>query len=116
MKELLLNVREVLGSPSALSREQGEQIYNKIFPVLIEGGNVTLDFGEIESVITPFLNVAIGKLYSDLSSEQLNNQLHIINPPDSLYSKVNIVAENAKRFYGNQEYFTRTVKENLGII
>ena len=116
MEQLSLNIREELGSPSALTREQGEIIYKKILPVLITGGHFTLDFGEVESIITPFLNVSIGKLYSSLSSEQLNEHLRIVNAPDSLYSKMRMVVENAKRFYKDQHAFNETVKETIGVI
>ena len=115
MKSIELNIREELGSPSALTREQGEIIYSRIYPVLKSGGDVTLDFGEIESIITPFLNVAIGKLYKDFSSDQLNEHLQISNATNSLYSKMRMVIENAKRFYKDQDNFTNTVKETINL-
>lgn len=75
MKNNYFNVAELIESPSALTREQGSVVYNVIVPLLRNGENITLDFADVESLITPFLNVVIGKLYEDFSSEQLNDQL-----------------------------------------
>lgn len=75
MKNNYFNVAELIENPSALTREQGSVVYNVIVPLLRNGENITLDFADVESLITPFLNVAIGKLYEDFSSEQLNDQL-----------------------------------------
>ena len=52
--DIVLNVAELIGSPSALTREQGAIVFDKIVPLLKEGKKVVLDFGEIESIITPF--------------------------------------------------------------
>ena len=88
---------EAPGSPSALSREQGAIIYTQIMQILNSGNKVILDFQDIESLITPFLNVSIGKLYETFSSSQLNTQLEIKNPPDGTNSKFKIQNGYSKR-------------------
>ena len=55
----VINVAKMIGSPSALTREQGGLIFDAIVPKLKDGKIVTLDFGDVESIITPFLNVSI---------------------------------------------------------
>ena len=47
--DIVLNVAELFGSPSALTREQGAIVFDKIVPLLKEGKKVVLDFGEIAS-------------------------------------------------------------------
>ena len=44
--DIVLNVAELIGSPSALTREQGAIVFDKIVPLLKEGKKVVLDFGD----------------------------------------------------------------------
>ena len=101
----------MIGSPSALTREQGGLIFDAIVPKLKDGKIVTLDFGDVESIITPFLNVSIGKLYEKFSSKELEERLRIVNYPDGTVNKLQIVIDNAKTYYSNRNKFEETVKE-----
>ncbi|SHM95314.1 protein of unknown function [Anaerosporobacter mobilis DSM 15930] len=96
-----VNVSEVINSPSALTREQGEKVYNCIVNNIKLENSVILDFNQIESIITPFLNVAIGKLYGDYPSDTIKKYLEIINIPNGKAASFNIVIRNAKSYYGN---------------
>ena len=91
----VINVAKMIGSPSALTREQGGLIFDAIVPKLKDGKIVTLDFGDVESIITPFLN----------------ERLRIVNYPDGTVNKLQIVIDNAKTYYSNRNKFEETVKE-----
>lgn len=108
-----INIADKLSNSSALTREQGQIIYDIIFPLLEKNNEVTLDFSGIESIITPFLNVAIGKLYENYSSSQLQRLLHVENVPSGMNSKFSLVIENAKNFYSNSKAFIEAKKEVL---
>ena len=111
MAIVTLNVASLIESPSALTREQGAIIYNQIITNLISGNKVILDFIDIESLITPFLNVSIGKLYETYNSAQLNAQLEIKNPPEGTNAKFQMVIANAKQYYSNKNAFTKVVED-----
>lgn len=111
MKTVKLNIASLIKNPSALTREQGTIVYNKITSCLNAGDKVILDFIDIESIITPFLNVSIGKLYEAFSSEQLNAQLELKNLPEGTTSKFQMVIKNAKQYYSNKSAFTKVVEE-----
>lgn len=111
MAIVTLNVASLIESPSALTREQGAVIYNQIITNLISGNKVILDFIDIESLITPFLNVSIGKLYETYNSTQLNAQLEIKNPPEGTNAKFQMVIANAKQYYSNKNAFTKVVED-----
>lgn len=106
-----INIKERIDSPSALTREQGKIIYDYIVELLDENKSVVLDFSEIESLITPFLNVAIGKLYEKYTSAELQESLKIINIPIGKTSSFKMVIENAKKYYCNQEQFNNIIKD-----
>lgn len=108
-----INIRELLDSPSALTREQGEIVYNYLIDKISKKETVILDFSEIESLITPFLNIAIGKLYKTFTSEELNQYLSIENIPASKKATLKIVIENAKRFYKDPKTFQSIVEGEL---
>lgn len=105
------NIAELIQSPSALTREQGKIVYNAIISLLSNGDKVVLDFSDIESIITPFLNVSIGKLYESYSSEQLQNLLELTNIPSGTSSKFQTVINNAKFYYKDKDNFNKVVKE-----
>ncbi len=114
MSTVTVNVKDVIGSPSALTREQGELLLAEIRKAFNAGGKVVLDFADVESIITPFLNVAIGKLYADNTSEELKEKLMIQNVPKEKVASFNLVIENAKRYYANQSEFDQKVEDVIG--
>lgn len=103
-------VEQVIGSPSALTVEQGNLVYEKIISGLEAKKKIVLDFSNIESIITPFLNVAIGKLYEKYTSDQLKENIDIINQPEGTNRKLNMVIRNAKNFYADKVGFNKIVE------
>lgn len=113
MDSIKVNICDKLNSASALTREQGKKIYDIISPALLNNEKVILDFSGIENIITPFLNVAIGKLYENNSSSKLKNLLVIVNQPTGTNAKINLVIENAKKYYQNTTAFNAAKEEVL---
>ena len=110
-KEKKINVAERIGTPSALTQEDGNIIYNEISSAIKENAHIILDFSQVESIITPFLNNAIGQLYGTFTSEQITEHLTMRNFPPEKNSTLNIVIANAKNFYSDKEKFNSVVKE-----
>lgn len=106
-----LNVAETISSPSALEQEQGDLVYNKIISAFQNSNEITLNFSDVESIISPFLNHAIGRLYESYDSEYIKRFLHMENFPNEKKSTLNIVINNAKRFYANQTQYAQIVKD-----
>lgn len=105
-----LNVMECIGTPSAITQESGDLIYEEICKSIQAERVIELDFKDIESMISPFLNNAIGKLYKDFTSEEISKYLQIINLPSEKIPTVNMVINNAKKYYANKECFEEVVK------
>lgn len=110
MNSIYLNIAEILNSPSAITRGQGEIVYDKIVENLEAGNKVVLDFSDIEGLISAFLNVAIGKLYEKYSSDVLNNQLVIKGTTAEQNRIFKVVIQNAKQYYKDKEVFDSVVK------
>lgn len=110
----VIAVSAVLDSPSALTQEQGEKIYKIISDSIDAKKEIVLDFSGIESMISPFLNIAVGKLYGAYSSAAINSYLKFYNFPESKLSTLKVVIANAKKFYENKEDYASTVKDVIG--
>lgn len=105
-----LNVRERIGTPSAITQEEGNLIYEDICCAIENKEVIELDFIEIESMISPFLNNAIGKLYANYSSEQISAYLKLKNVPPEKIATINMVINNAKRYYADKLNFEKIAK------
>lgn len=112
---MFLNVAEKIDSPSALTQEQGNIIYENIVSAFEKNEQIILDFVDIESMISPFLNNAIGRLYGKYSSEEIAGLLEFKNFPVTKKSTLNLVISNAKKFYKNKEQFQNLAKEVIDL-
>lgn len=111
--EIYLNVADKIGNPSALTQEDGNLIYSEIAQAIKNNTPIILDFEQIESMISPFLNNAIGQLYGHFTSQQISELVNIRNFPEEKNSTLNIVIANAKKYYSNKEKFNSTVEDIL---
>lgn len=109
-----VDIATEIQSPSALTQEQGEIIYRLICSSINQEQEIVLNFENVESMISPFLNTAIGKLYGIYSSDVINSYLRLLNFPDTKKSTLKIVTENAKKYYANREAYATTVKDVIG--
>ena len=94
-----------------ITSEEGEPIYKLIVDSLSKEEDVTLDFQDVTFLTTAFLNVVIGTLYKDYTSEQLQSKLHVLNINDETAARIKKVTTNAKMFYENEENFNETVEK-----
>jgi len=113
MNKIEIRVVDTINSPSALTREQGKLVYDTILTYMKKNQKVILDFSDIESLITPFLNVAIGKLYEDYSSDQIKELIEFTHIPTGMTSKFQLVINNAKLYYSNKDGFNDVLKDVL---
>ncbi len=96
-----------------ITSEEGQPIYQKIVDGLSHNEDVTLDFEGMTFLTTAFLNVAIGTLYRDYTSEQLQTRLYIVNANDETIARIKKVTDNAKAFYSDEDKFNQTVEDIL---
>ena len=113
MSKKRVKVFDIIGSPSALTVEQGKLLYNEIINILKDEEIVIVDFTNIESIIMPFLNASIGCLYENYTSEDLKEHLKVINQPEGSNRKFNMVIRNAKNFYTNKDLKRKKYEWNL---
>ena len=113
--EVIVSVFDVIGSPIAVSSEDGQKVYDRIAPLLHQGKKVRLSFEKIEIVISAFLNAAIGQLYGEFSEDEVRNLFLVpreISPEDLALLKV--VVDNAKLYFKNPKEFDQAWQDEIG--
>ncbi len=100
MRERALKIKllETVGS-RCLSIDQGESVFRILQPALKNRERVELDFAGVETLLTPFLHAAIGKLIDFYGVEAVLGSV----------SPVDITPELLQRF---NQYVDRRGREN----
>ena len=97
-----IEIKSLVGD-SCVTSEDGQHVYDVIYPKLAAGESVCLNFSNIRVFASPFFNFAIGQLLKDLEPENLNQLLKVENIiPDGLLVWQRVV-KNAKEYYKNPE-------------
>lgn len=113
MENKIIKLNDFLTLNSGVTPEEGARVYESIINAFNEGYCVTLDFEGVTLLTTAFLNVVIGDLYKDYTSEELRNRLVLKNYSDSTAIRIKKVTDNAKLFYKNENAFVKDVEEVL---
>ncbi len=97
------SIKENVGI-NGITLQDGQKVYDAIYPELKENREVTLDFAEVRIVASPFLNAAVGQLLRDLTADDLNRYLKFVNLPTVARPILKRVIENAKEYYNNEVF------------
>jgi len=109
--KFVIRIFDEIGGDSAISVDDGIIVYNKIDKAFTQSLNVTLDFQNIDLLITAFLNAAIGQLYSKYTSDFLTENLNLINVKPEDVRLFQQVIQRAKEYFANPEDFEKSIKE-----
>ena len=98
-----LKVYDITGE-YAIAADNGQEICDRILPLLQDNQAVELDFGGVNVFASAFFNVAIGQLLKHLSPDTLNQLLNISNLNATGSELLATIIANAKEYYSNQQY------------
>ncbi|MFW6298031.1 MAG: STAS-like domain-containing protein [Desulfosalsimonas sp.] len=106
MKEhITIRVADIIGSPLCISAEDGQKVYEKLVPLLEQDRKVTISFERVTTIISLFLNTAIGQLYGVFEEDRLNALLSVTGLTDDDLEMLKRVVDNAKKYYANPQSF-----------
>lgn len=113
-QEIIVRAFDVIGSSLGVSSDDGQKVHDKIAPLLRDGCRVSLSFDQIDTIISAFLNAAVGQLYGEFSEEKIRELFTVrdISPEDLALLKR--VVDNAKLYFKNRTQFDQAWQEELG--
>ena len=95
----------------AIEPDKGENIGNMIVEFIKNGNDVELDFSGITSILSLFLNPAIGDLYGHFSEETIKEKLKVANVPKEYLDTLKNVVDRAKSYYADPERKAKQIDE-----
>lgn len=107
----IINVFDIVGK-NAISMKSGSLLYKKIYPLLIDGKNVELNFEGVLLFASPFFNASIGLILKDISIDALKSQISFLNLSDVGRNLLNHVISNAIAYYKNSENISKGISES----
>ena len=96
------DIHAIVGK-NGMTSQDGQKIYNAIYPELKAGHTVELDFSEVEIFASPFFNFAIGQLVKDIQTDTLNQLLKVSHLNSVGMKILKRVIENSKEYYSNPD-------------
>ncbi len=97
-----VEIKTLVGD-SCVTSEDGQRVYDVIYPKLAAGESVCLNFSNIRVFASPFFNFAIGQLLKDLEPDALNQLLKVEKITADGLLICQQVVKNAKEYYRNPE-------------
>ena len=113
MSIFTIKLDELVTLHQGVTPDEAQPVYEKIAETIKNGDSVELDFEGVQLATTAFLNVAIGKLYEDYTSEDLKQSLTLMNVDDDMALRIKKVTDNAKLFYANKLQYEETLDDVL---
>ena len=113
-KELIVRVFDIVGGPLCVSAEDGQRVHDKIAPLLREGTKVALSFEQVETLISAFLNGAVGQLYGEFPEDRIRELLSVRDLDEEDTAILKRVVENAKTYFKAPKQFDQAWKEEVG--
>lgn len=112
--DLVVRAFDIIGSSLGVSAEDGQALHDKIAPLMREGRNVVVSFDKVETIISAFLNAAIGQLYGEFSEDQIRRLLSVRDMSPEDLALLKRVVDNAKVYFEKREEFDQAWKEEIG--
>ena len=111
---IVAKVATIVGGGLCASSDDGQKVHDKIAPLLRAGKAVALSFEGVDTLISAFLNAAIGQLYGEFSEEQIRTLLSVRDMTQEDLGTLKRVVENAKRYFANKPAYDAAWKEVIG--
>ena len=111
MEQKKINIFDIVGGKAAVSTEDGDRLFETISAFLEKDFEVVLDFINIETLTSTFLNAAIGQLYSKFDSPLLKQKLKVNNLRSEDRELMIKVIVRAKEYFKDKENIDNDIRE-----
>lgn len=114
MKEIIINIFELIASHAAVSTTDGESLFERIKKAFDSDVKVILDFNNLELITSTFLNSSIGKLYGHYDYEFIKDHLGLENMSSDDLVLLKKVVDRAKEYFKEREKLDKAIEQALG--
>lgn len=90
---------EKICGPHCVGVEEGDAFFKQLYPLLKDGKEVCLDFSNILTITSSFLNAAIGKLFGQFEDDSFESLISYNNLDESDTQLLKLVISNAKEHF-----------------
>ena len=97
---ITISVKEMVG-PNAISMNSGQKIKEEILRQWEGVDKINLNFDGIDVFASPFFNASVGALLKGRTIEELQGKLEFTNISDHGRRLINLVIQNALKFYSD---------------
>lgn len=111
-EKVTIVVADLIGTPLCITAEDGQIIYQKIVELLNLKKSICVSFERVTTIISLFLNNAIGALYKDYDDASLS-QLTYEGLTEEDRVVLDRVIENAKKYYAAPKEFDDSLNEEM---
>lgn len=111
---IIVRIFDIVGGPLCVSADDGQRVHDKIVPLLRDGKKVVLSFEQVETLISDFLNAAIGQLYGEFPEELIREMVSVRKKDEEDLAVLKRVVDNAKRYFTNKPVVDKVWKEEVG--
>ena len=113
MRPITVRVYDIVGGPLCVSADDGQRLHDKIAPLLRQGTPIVLSFERVDTMISAFLNAAIGQLYGELPYERVDALLSATKMSADDQGVWGHVIDNAKAYFSRPDDWDRAWRKEL---
>jgi hypothetical protein len=106
-----LSTLDLIGKRRAISKADGELVFTAIHPLLKAGTPVNLSFSGIRIVIAEFATAAIGKLYRDISTCEIEALLKVSDLSFAFLPVLEYSKRCSLEYYASSECIDRKIDD-----
>lgn len=101
-------IKDLIGE-NCMTQQAGQQVYEMIYPKLLEDQSVELDFTGVKRFLSVFFNFVIGQLLRDMDSARVDRLLTVSHLTPVGQQTCDQVWENARHYYALDEKEQETI-------
>jgi hypothetical protein len=113
MATVKIIIPEIIGTPDCVATTDGQKVHDEIAANLRSGNTVQISFLGAKSIITAFLNAAIGQLYGDFKEDEIAGKLFLVDAKSDDIEKVRRVVAGAKTYFKDKKKFEAAQREAM---
>lgn len=101
-KIIIVKVKEICGE-HCVGIEDGEALYKNISEILKSGNKAKLDFVNVLTITSSFLNAAIGRLFGQFKEDKIEADIFFDNLDENDKQLIQLVIVNAKEHFNKNK-------------